>query len=156
MRTRILHSMAALALVFGLFGLAPGFTPEPVSGHMADCTHISVRLYEGFNKTGDFRDFCSRAVDLNNYTHTQTGNCDSHLLGDNSWDDCASSWAVIQNDHSYCIQIFSNPLGALQWPLLEGGFRAAGYWSNFDSGEDNKASGIEITAPPSGICGSNG
>lgn len=142
--------MKKTASVLASLLLALGFllAPVSVSAHQS-CTDTKVRLFEDFNRGGDFRDFCGNINDLNAFTHTQAGNCDNAWIGDNSWDDCASSWQVIANPHLYCIQIWANPLdfGIFKVPLLEGGFRATGYWSNFDNAlgvnENNSATSIE-------------
>lgn len=118
------------------------------------CAHTKLRLFESKNQSGDYIDLCGDIADLNNITHTQAGNCDNALLGDNSWDDCASSFKIINNTHNLCVGIFSNPRGATQWPLLEGGRLAAYYGSNFDSGEDNMATSIDWWS--SDVCPGNG
>lgn len=124
-------------LTSGMFiGAAPVLADE-------SCSHTKIRLYEHTNLNGDYRDFCGDIADLNNWTHTQAGLCGDAILGDNSWDDCASSFKVIANSHRYCVSIFSNPRGPLQWPLLEGGFLATGYWSNFDGNENDTATSID-------------
>jgi hypothetical protein len=137
---KLFSFMAAIMLAFSVQATAPA----SVSADQ-QCAHTKVRLFEDINRGGDSIDLCGNINDLNNVTHTQSGNCGGAIIGDNSWDDCASSWQVIENDHSYCIQIWANPLsfGAGKIPLLEGGFRAAGYWSNFDSGENDSATSIE-------------
>jgi hypothetical protein len=149
MNTRL--TRLVLASVIALSALGVGTL---VSGHVGDCNETSIRLYEGLNLTGDSKLFCGQTPDLNNASHTQSGNCDDRFgLYGNDWDDCASSWAMGQNDHGYCVQIFSNPTGPLEFPLLEGGFYQPGQWSNFDLDENNKASSIKWTS--TSVCGSN-
>ena len=151
MKARLIKLVISLTLVLSALGLA-----SVVSGHAGDCTHTSVTIYEGLNLTGDSQTFCGSHPDFNNVAHAPAGNCDNHFLGDNSWDDCASSWRVNQNDHGYCVQIFGNP--SYNFPLLEGGFRPAGFWSNMDGGtgsggEENKATSIRWTDVS--VCGTN-
>jgi len=108
------------------------------------CTHTRVQIWDGLNRTGDTTTLCGDIADLNNITHAPSGNCDNHPLGDNSWDDCISSFQIINNVHALCFGIFSNPRGITQWPMLEGGQLGAGYWSNMNgSTEDNKATSID-------------
>lgn len=139
-----MRRLLELGVIFALILNCLFITPFTVSAHQS-CTDTVVRLFEHINRQGDSRDFCGNINDLNNWTHLQPGNCGDAIIGDNSWDDCASSWQVISNVHMYCIQIWSNPLsfGFFKGPLLEGGFRAKGYWSNFDGSENDKATSIE-------------
>lgn len=133
---RLASVLAALALVLSSATIA--------GAHVGDCTHTSITVFEAANLTGDSRTFCGHISDLNNFAHTQSGNCDNRLgLGFDDWDDCISSWRVNQNDHAYCIGIYGNP-GYIT-PLLEGGVRTAGYWSNMDGTENNTASSFKWT-----------
>lgn len=148
---RLQALFAALMLVAVML---PAYAaPAVVSAHNS-CADTQIYIYEGYNLTGDGAVVCGNINDLNTAGHGPAGNCDDHLFGDNSWDDCISSWKVIKNVHNYCIGIWGTPASVLV-PLLEGGRRAAGYWSNMDGGENNTASAITWSTSGTGVCAVN-
>ena len=155
MLRRIVVLFLALGLLAPVVALAPPELGGPsVAGAHPSCDHTRIRLFEGLNRTGDAVDICGNWSDLNTLGHNYTGNCDSHPFGDNSWDDCVSSIQIIQNDHNYCSFLWGNPSGIP--PLLEGGRRAVGYWSNLDGGEDNTATSVTWSTTSTGVCPTNG
>lgn len=127
---------ALIGLLVAIAGLLGGTFAAPVAQAHKSCSHGWVRFYEDANLAGDSIAFCADDPGLENNTHTPAGLCNGPVIITDSWNNCISSFTIIDLDPGHCFQMYNNnnytsTIGPRYWgQLTNASYNLTGLWND--------------------------